>query len=55
MGYMNYSERIFSDPEPDPEVIRRGGGGGGVIPTLRKGARGGLQKIFFGPSGLSLV
>ena len=44
MGYMNYSERTFSDPDPDPEVIREGA----VIPTLRKGAWGGLQKIFFG-------
>ena len=45
---------------PDPDLQLRGGEGGGwgpVIQTLRPEIRGrlGLEKTFFGPSGLSLV
>ena len=37
----------------DPDLQIRGGGGGHPDPEIRGGA--GLQKFFFGPSGLTLV
>ena len=43
-------------PVADPDLqIRGGGGGAAVIQTLRKGGRPVPEKIFSGPSGLSLV
>ena len=56
-------KRLITVADPDleirggggghPDLEIRGGGGGHPDPEIRKGA--GLKKIFFGPSGLSLV
>ena len=46
----------FSVADPDLQIKGKGGGGGGeshLHPKIKGGP--GLQKIFVGPSGLSLV
>ena len=45
MGGSRPSDKGGGGGHPDPEISGGGGGGGG----------GGLQKIFFGPSGFTLV
>ena len=42
-------------PVPDPDLEIRGGGGRSSRPLHKGGGAAGLQKKFFGPSGLSLV
>ena len=51
-GLFMFYHVLSSVPDPDLEIRGRGGGGGHPDPELRGGA---VSKIFFGPSGHSMV
>ena len=41
--------------DPDLQITWVRGGPGHLNPVIRGGVGGGLKKVFYGPSGLSLV